>query len=85
MPRRLHPAANSAHSSAVSSTRADDPRYATGELLATLTHVARLQAALGLECRGCWGIRAEVERIDVKQVALRAVHGQLGHRATIRG
>ena len=37
MPRRLHPAANSAYSSAVSSTRADDPRYATGELLAMLT------------------------------------------------
>ena len=61
---------------AISLTRAGESRYATGELLATLTHVARLRAALSLECRRRRRVRAKIERIDVEQVALRRAHGQ---------
>jgi hypothetical protein len=68
---------------AISLTRAEESRYATGELLATLTHVARLWAAFNLECRRCWRVRAEIERIDLEQIALCAVNGQLGHRETV--
>lgn len=74
-----------APSIAISLTRAEESRYVTGELLATLTNVARLRAALKLECRRRWRVRAEIERIDLEQVALPAAHGQLGHRETVRG
>lgn len=70
---------------AISFTRAEESRYATGELLVTLTHVVRLRAALGCECRGRRGARAEVERVDQKQIALSGAHTQLGHGKTIRG
>ena len=70
---------------AISLTRAEESRYATGELLATLTHVARLRAPLNLECRRRRSAGTEIERIDLKQVALRAAHGQLGHPETVRG
>jgi len=70
---------------AMSLTRAEESRCASGELVATLTYVAGLRASLGLECRRRWGVRAEVERLDLEQVALRATHGQLGHRETVRG
>jgi hypothetical protein len=43
---------------AISSTRAEESRYATGVLLATLTHVARLRAAFNLECRRGRRVRA---------------------------
>ena len=69
----------------MSLTRAEESRYATGELVATLTHVARLRAALNLKCRRRRRVRAEIERIDLKQIALRAAYGQLGHRETVRG
>ena len=69
---------------AISLTRAEESRYATRELLATLTHVARLRAAIGVERRRCRRVRAEIERIDLEQIALRRVHGQLGHREAIR-
>ncbi|MGP0037489.1 MAG: hypothetical protein ACLP4R_23380 [Solirubrobacteraceae bacterium] len=52
-------------------------------LLATLTHVARLWAAFNLECRRCRIVRAEIERFDLEQIALRAVNGQLGRRETV--
>lgn len=70
---------------AISLTRAEESRYATGVLLATLKHVARLRAAFSVECRRCRRVRAEIERIDLEQIALRAVNGQLGHRETVRG
>ena len=60
-------------------------RYAAGELVATLSHVGGLRAALSLECRRRRRVRAEIEWIDLEQVALRAVHGQLGHRETVPG
>ena len=69
---------------AISLTRAEESRYATGELLATLTHVARLRAALNLKRRRRRRVRAEIERIDVEQVALRRAHGQFGDGETIR-
>ena len=69
---------------AISLTRAEESRYATGELLATLTHVGGLRAALNLERRRRRRVGAEIERIDLEQVALRRVHGQFGHRETIR-
>ena len=69
---------------AISFTRAEESRYAIGELLATLTHVARLRATLSLERRRRRRVRAEIERIDLEQVTLRGAHGQLGHRETIR-
>jgi len=53
--------------------------YAIGELLATLTHVARLRAALDPECRRRWRVRAEIERVDLEQVAQGGAHGQLSH------
>ena len=56
---------------AISLTSAEESRYATGELVVTLTHVARLRAALNLECRRRRRVRAEIERIDREQVALR--------------
>jgi hypothetical protein len=69
---------------AISLTRAEESRYATGVvLLATLTHVARLWAAFCLECRRCRRVRAEIERINLEQIALCAVNGQLGHRETV--
>ena len=55
----------------MSLTRAEESRCASGELVATLTHVAGPRASLGLECRRRWGVRAEVERLDLEQVALR--------------
>jgi hypothetical protein len=64
---------------------AGEPRYATGELVATLTHVAGLRAALSLECRRRRRVWAEIERMDLDQIALCGAHGQLGHRETIRG
>ena len=67
---------------AISLTRAEESSYATGELIPTLTHVARRRAALNLERRRRRRVRAEIERIDLEQVALRRVHGQLGHRET---
>ena len=39
---------------------------ATGVLLATLRHVARLWAAFNLECRRRRRVRAEIERIDLE-------------------
>jgi acyl dehydratase len=57
----------------------------TSELVVTLPHVARLRTALNLECRRRRRVRAEIERIDLEQVALRASDGQLGHRETLRG
>jgi len=66
---------------AISLTRAAED--ATVGLLATLTHFARLRAALNLEHRRCRRIRAEIERFDLEQVALSAVHGQLGYRETV--
>ncbi len=68
---------------AISLTRAEESRYATGVLLATLTHVARLWAAFNLECRRCRIVRAEIERFDLEQIALCAVNGQLGRRETV--
>jgi hypothetical protein len=59
--------------------------YATVGLLATLTDIARLRAALNLEHRRWRRIRAEIERFDLEQVALSAVHGRLGYRETVRG
>ena len=70
---------------AISLTRAEESRYATGELVATLTHVAGLRAALNLERRRRRRVRAEIKRIDREQVALRGAHRQLGYRETIRG
>lgn len=49
---------------AISLTRAEESRYATGGLLVTLTDAVRLRAALGCKCRGRRGARAEVERVD---------------------
>jgi hypothetical protein len=57
----------------------------TGELLVTLTDVVRLRAALGCECRGRRGARAEVERVDQEQIALGGAHTQLAHGETVRG
>ena len=68
---------------AISLTRAEEFRYATGVLFATLAHVARLWAAFCLECRRRRRVRAELERIDREQIALCAVNGQLGHRETV--
>ena len=62
---------------AISLTRAEESRYATGVLLARLTHVARLWAAFNLECRRCRRVRAEIERIDLEQIALCAVNAPL--------
>ena len=62
---------------------AEESRYATGVLLATLAHVARFWAAFNLECRRCRRVRAEIERINLEQIALCAVNGQLGHRETV--
>jgi hypothetical protein len=70
---------------AISLTRAEESKYAIGELLATLTDVVRLRASLGCECRGRRGGRAEVERVDQEQVALGGAHTQLGDRETVRG
>lgn len=69
---------------AISLTRAEESRYATGELTVTLTHVVRLRAALGCECRGRRGARAEVERVDQEQIALSGARAQLGHGETVR-
>jgi hypothetical protein len=66
-------------------TRAEESKYAIGELLATLTNVVRLRASLGCECRGRRGARAEVERVDQEQIALGGAHTQLGDRETVRG
>ena len=71
-------------SMAISLTRAEESRYVTGELLVTLTDIVRLRAALGCECRGRRGPRAEVERVDQEQVALSGAHGQLGHGEMVR-
>ncbi len=70
---------------AMSLTSAEESRYATGELLVTLTHVVRLRAALGGECRGRRGARAEVERVDQEQIALSGTHAQLSDGETVRG
>ena len=72
-------------SSAISLTRAEESRYATGVSVATLTHFAGLRAALSLESRRRRRVWPEIERIDLEQVALRGAHGQLGHREAIRG
>jgi hypothetical protein len=70
---------------AISLTSAEESRYAIGELLATLTHVVRLRAALGCKCRGRRGTRAEVEWVDQEQIALSGPHAQLGNGETVRG
>jgi hypothetical protein len=69
---------------AISLTRAEESSYATGELTVTLTHFVRLRAALGCECRGRRGARAEVERVNQEQIALSRAHTQLGHGETVR-
>jgi hypothetical protein len=69
---------------AISLTRAEESRYATGELLVTLTDVFRLRAALGCECRAGRGARAEVERVNQEQIALGGAHTQLGHGEMVR-
>ena len=58
---------------------------ASGALIATLAHVARLRTALGLEGSRRRGVRPEIEWIDLKQIALCAAHGQLDDRETVRG
>jgi hypothetical protein len=70
---------------AMSLMRAEESRYTTGELLVTLTVVVRLRAAVGCECRGRRGARAEVERVEQEQIALSGAHAQLGYGEMIRG